>query len=146
MPTAAKLFGAGAFAILGWISAHVFSAALPEGVQIGLLREIVAAIGLFCGWFVTGASAGKGYYAAMGGGIRGGITMVFFSLLGFSLYEMVLLSIKMRYDGPMEAVLGVFDLMLKYGKLMLTQETLGTLFGGSILGGWIAEYASRHWR
>ncbi len=146
MPTAAKLFGGVAFAILGWLTAHVYSAALPDGVRVGALREIVAAIGLISGWRIAGRSAGKGYYAAMGGGIRSGIVMAFFALLGFSIYEMVLLSIKMRYDGPMEAVLGVFDLMLKYGKLMLTTGTLVTLFGGSILGGWIAEFGGRHWR
>lgn len=146
MPTAAKLFGALAFAVLGWFSAHLFSKGLPDGAQIGILREIVAAVGVISGWRVMGANAGRGYYAAMGTGIRAGIVMVFFSLLGFAIYEMVLLSIKMRYDGPMEAVLGVFDLMIEYGRLLLTSDVLVTLLGGSILGGWIAEFAGRHWR
>jgi hypothetical protein len=146
MPTAAKLFGAVAFAILGWVTAHIFSASLPEGVQIGFLREICAAIGLISGWRVAGGNVGKGYYAASGTGIRAGITLVFFALLGFSIYEMVQLSMKMRYDGPMEAVTGVFDIMIKYGRLMMTTETLGVLVGGSVLGGWLAEFAGRHWR
>ena len=146
MPTAAKLFGALAFAILGWISANIFSTGMPEGSQIGLLREIVAAIGFLSGWRVMGPAAGRGYYAALGGGVKTGIVMVFFSLLGFSIYEMVLLSMKMRYDGPVEAVLGIFDLMIEYGQLMLRTDLLVTLFAGSALGGWIAEFAGKHWR
>ena len=119
---------------------------MPEGSQIGLLREIVAAIGFLSGWRVIGPAAGRGYYAALGGGVKTGIVMVFFSLLGFSIYEMVLLSMKMRYDGPVEAVLGIFDLMIEYGQLMLRTDLLVTLFAGSALGGWIAEFAGKHWR
>lgn len=146
MPTAAKLFGALAFGALGWVAASLYSQSLPEGVGIGLLREIVAFLGIIIGWRVAGGNAGKGYNAAMGTGLRAGIILVFFALLGFSIYEMVLQSINMRYDGPIEAVLGVFDLMMDYGRLLLTVETIGTLVVGSILGGWLAEFASRHWR
>jgi hypothetical protein len=146
MPTAAKLFGALAFAILGWVSANIFSTAMPEGSQVGLLREIVAAIGFLSGWRVMGPAAGRGYKAALGGGVKTGIVMVFFSLMGFAIYEMVLLSMKMRYDGPVEAVLGIFDLMIEYGRLMLRTDLLVTLFAGSVLGGWISEFAGKHWR
>jgi hypothetical protein len=146
MPTAAKLFGATAFAILGWISANIYANLMPEGAQTGLLREIVAFLGVIIGWRVAGAGVGKGYYAAMGTGLRTGIVLIFFALLGFSIYEMVLQSMQMRYDNPLDAVLGVFDLMLDYGKVMLTTQMIGTLAIGSILGGWFAEFGSRHWR
>jgi hypothetical protein len=146
MPTAAKLFGAAAFAILGWISANIYANAMPEGSQTGLMREIVALLGVIVGWRVLGGNAGKGYNPATGTGLRAGIILVFFALLGFSIYEMVLSSMQMRYDGPMEAVLGVFDLMMDYGKVMLTTQMIGTLVVGSILGGWFAEFGSRHWK
>ncbi len=146
MPTAAKLFGATAFALLGWLAANIYANAMPEGAQAGLLREIVAFLGVIIGWRVAGGNAGKGYNAATGTGMRTGIILVFFALLGFSIYEMVLMSMQMRYDGPMEAVLGVFDLMMDYGKVMLTTQMIGTLIVGSILGGWLAEFGSRHWK
>lgn len=146
MPTAAKLFGAAAFAILGWIAANIYVNGMPEGSQAGLLRELVAFLGVILGWRVAGGHAGKGYNAATGTGLRTGIFLVFFALLGFSIYEMVLSSMQMRYDGPMEAVLGVFDLMMEFGKEMLTVEMIGTLVVGSILGGWLAEFGSRHWK
>jgi hypothetical protein len=146
MPTAAKLFGALAFGILGWFAAHVYSFQLPEGAAIGRLREITAGIGVISGWRIMGAAAGKGYYAAAGAGIRAGIVMVFFSMLGIAIYEMVLLAIKMRYQGPMEAVLGIFDLMIEYARNLVDSNVLATLFGGSVLGGWFAEFASKHWK
>ena len=146
MPTATKLIGAAAFAILGWIAANIYANAMPEGAQTGLMREIVAFLGLIIGWRVVGGNAGKGYNPATGTGLRAGIILVFFALLGFSIYEMVLLSMQMRYDGPMEAVLGVADLMMDYGKVMLTTQLIGTLAVGSILGGWFAEFGSRHWK
>jgi hypothetical protein len=146
MPTAAKLFGAAAFAVLGWIAANIYANAMPEGSQTGLLREIVALLGVIIGWRVAGGNAGKGYNAATSVGLRAGIILVFFALLGFAIREMVQLSTQMRYDGPMEAVLGVTDLMMDYGKRMLTTEMIGTLVVGSILGGWFAEFGSRHWK
>jgi hypothetical protein len=146
MPTAAKLFGAAAFAILGWLSANIYANAMPEGSQTGLMREIVAFLGLVIGWRVAGGNAGKGYSPAVGTGLRAGIILVFFALLGFAIYKMVLLSMQMRYDGPMDAVLGVFDLMMEYGSVMLTSQMIGTLVVGSVLGGWIAEFGARHWK
>ena len=146
MPTAAKLFGAAAFALLGWFAANMYTGLMPEGAQTGLLREIVAFLGVIIGWRVVGGNAGKGYNAATGTGLRAGIILVFFALLGFSIYEMVLLSMQMRYAGPVDAVLGVFDLMMDYGRVMLTIEMIGTLVVGSVLGGWFAEFASRHWK
>jgi hypothetical protein len=84
--------------------------------------------------------------AAMGFGVRTSVTIAVWALLGFSIYEMILRSMKMRYDGPMDAVLGVFALMLERGQMMLTPEVLGVLFTGGVLGGMLAEWAGRQWR
>jgi hypothetical protein len=58
---------------------------------------------------------------------------------------MILRSTKMMYDGPMEALLGVFDLMLYYGKMMGSPEFIGTLLVGGIIGGLAAEAAGKRW-
>jgi hypothetical protein len=52
-------------------------------------------------------------------------------------------STKKIYDGPLEAMLAIFDIMAKYGKLALTPEVLGTLAVGGMLGGLLAEWVSR---
>ena len=70
MPTAAKLIAAVAFAIVALIAAITFVPHMPEGSQIGLFRELTAAIGFIVGWFVMGDLFGKGYGEAAGSGLR----------------------------------------------------------------------------
>jgi hypothetical protein len=145
MPTAAKLIAAVAFAIVAFIAAATYVPHMPEGSQIGLFREITAGIGFAVGWFVMGGLVGPGYAEAAASGVRTSVTLVFFALLGFSVLQMVKKSYKMLYDGPMEAVLGVFEIMLDYGRMMLQPDVLGVLAVGGILGGMLAEWAGRRW-
>ncbi len=93
-----------------------------------------------------GGLVGKGYGEAAGSGLRTSVTLVFFALLGFSTYHMIMQSTKMVYDGPMDAVLGIFDFMMENGQAMLTAGVLGILGVGGVLGGIAAEWASRKWR
>ncbi len=93
-----------------------------------------------------GNLVGKGYGEAAGSGLRTSVTLVFFALLGFSTYHMILQSTKMVYDGPMDAVLGIFDFMMENGRAMLTAGVLGVLGIGGLVGGMVAEWASRRWR
>lgn len=145
MPTAAKLIAAVVFAMLGFVAAATFVPHMPEGSQIGLFRELTAVIGFIIGWFVMGGLVGSGYGEAAGSGLRTSVTITFFTLLFFSIYLMVKQSFKMVYDGPMDAVLGVFEFMLKYGQMMLVPDVLAVLALGGILGGLVAEWAGRRW-
>lgn len=146
MPTAAKIVGAISFAIFGYFAALAVIPVLPEGTQIGRMREISAFIGLLNGWFVMGRLTGNGYRSGIGSGIRTAITVVIWALIVFAIYEMVLRSTKLRYDGPMEAVTAAFGLMLEYGKLLLTKEIIGTiLIVGGICGA-ITEWAGKRWK
>lgn len=145
MPTAAKLVAAVVFAVVAFFAAQAMIPNLPEGTQIGYLREICALLGLIVGWMVMGGLVGKGYVEAAGFGIRTSVTILFWATLGFSIYEMILRSTHMMYDGPMEALLGVFDLMIYYGKMMGDPTFLGTLLVGGIIGGLLAEAAGRRW-
>lgn len=146
MPTAAKLVAAVLFAALGFVAAELFKPAMPEGTQFGYFSPICAAIGAACGWLVMGRQVGRGKAAAITSGIQTAVTLAFLALLGFSIYVMVLRSMNLRYQGVMEAVLGVFDLMLKHGRLMLTLPVLGSLALGGAIGGLISEWAGKRWR
>lgn len=146
MPTAAKLVAAVWFALIGWLAANAHIPALGESAAYGAFREVTALIGFIVGWRVMGALVGQGYPDAIGTGLRTSVTLVFFALLGFSTYHMVQQSTKMVYDGPMEAVLGVFQFMVENGRDMLTVGVLGTLAIGGVLGGIVTEWASRRWR
>lgn len=146
MPTAAKLISAVAFALVGWFAAQAYIPGLPEGTQTRNFPEITAALGLVIGWLVMGKAVGKGYWQALGSGLRTSVTIVFWALVGFSIYDMVVESTKMRYDGPMEAVVATFGIMIEYGALLARQDVILVLAIGGILGGLLAEAVNRRWR
>lgn len=76
----------------------------------------------------------------------GGASLAAETATAVSTYQMVQQSTKMVYDGPIEAMLGVFDLMMINGRKMLTVGVLGVLVIGGILGGMATEWAGRKWR
>jgi hypothetical protein len=143
MPTAAKLVSAVIFAALAYLVADLYVPGMEGNPVVGYLRPGCALIGMLCGWMVMGRLVGKGMRAAMGSGFRTSATILFWCLLSFSIYEMVEKSTKKIYDGPMEALLAVFDIMVKYGSFAVTPEVLGTLAVGGMLGGVLAEWVSR---
>ena len=145
MPTAAKLTAAAVFAVVALISAHLYIPTLPEGSSTKYFREVSALIGLAVGWMTMGKLAGKGYSLAIGSGLRTSITILFWVLLVFGTVTMIRKSLRMMYDGPMEAVLAVFNEMLAYGALLAAPATPVALALGGILGGMIVEWVSRRW-
>ncbi|PZQ99819.1 MAG: tellurium resistance protein [Cereibacter sphaeroides] len=146
MPTAAKLVATLAFAALAYLAAEAFKPSMPDRTVWGPFNLICAGIGGLCGWTVMGGLVGKGYQAAMGYGLRTAVTMVFWIVIVFSIYEAVIRSTKMMYDGPMDTVLGMFELGLKYLKLGATPSVIGTLLLGGIVAGMLSEWANRQWR
>ena len=145
MPTAAKFAAAVLFAALAVIAAEIYRPLLPEGTQTGWLHLGSAAIGLICGWWIMGRLVGKGYGTAMNSGVRVSVTVLFWATLAFSIYVMVYRSTKMLYDNAGEAVLGVFALMLDYGKLMLDAQFIGVVLLGGMFCGWLTEFVGRRW-
>ncbi|MEO5615692.1 MAG: TrgA family protein [Cypionkella sp.] len=145
MPTASKLAAAVAYALLGFIAAQCFVKYLPEGTPLGYFREITAAIGFITGWLVMGKLTRKGYREAVNSGLVTALLLVFWALLAFSLYFMIKKSMRMMYDGPMEAVLGIFQLMFDYGKMLVVPDMLGLILIGGIVAGMVTEWAGKRW-
>ena len=145
MPTAAKLAAAVAFALVGAIAAHLYIPVLPEGARTPWLREVSALVGALCGWVVMGPRAGRGRGESIGAGLLTSALILFWVLVIYAIAQMIERSMHMMYDGPMEAVLGVFDLMLKYGALLAAPATPVALVVGGALGGLVAEWAGRRW-
>ncbi len=51
----------------------------------------------------------------------------------------------LRYGGPMEAVVGVFDLMIEYVQPMASVKMGAVLLVGGSLAGAISEWTDRRW-
>lgn len=145
MPTAPKLVSLIAFALLAYVAAIIYGNHLPEGMSLGFLPGYATAIGGLTGWFVMGRATGHGAVAAIGSGVRTAVLSVFWVLLLFSIYLMIRKSTHMMYDGPMEAVLGIFDFMLDYGRKMLAGDFISVVFFGGAIGGVLAEMAGKRW-
>ncbi len=145
MPTASKLVAAIVFAVLAWFTSELIKPLLPEGTPVGLFSQGNAVIGFVSGWLIMGPRSGEGMRNAIGGGLTTAAAMVFWGLLIYSIMQMIKLSLRKYYDDPLEAVVGVFQLAMEYGRLIATPTVVGTLVIGAILGGWLTEKASRRW-
>lgn len=146
MPTAAKLCAALWFALMGWLGANAHIPALGESPAIGHFREVMALLGLICGWTVMGAQTGRGYADSVGTGLKTAIILAFFGLFLFSGWQMLGESMRMRFDGPLEAMLGWVALMMENAQDMATAGVIGIMILAGFLGGPLAEWAWRRWQ
>ncbi|MCO6382499.1 MAG: TrgA family protein [Vannielia sp.] len=156
MPTATKLMSGLVFAVLAFFVSEIFKPLLPEGTKLGMLSFVNAGIGFLCGWFIMGRLAGRGKFAAAGGGVRTALAMTFWCLLFWAIWEMLRQSTRVgTYAGPVEAINGAFGLVFDYGVLILTDARIGftiaegsyflpqvplLLIVGGMLCGWFAEW------
>ena len=145
MPTAARLVAAVFFAAMGWFAADLVKPLLPEGTQTGLFNETMAVVGWISGWTMAGARAGDGMRAGFGYGLTTSALIVFWGVLIFSGLEMLDLSLKSRFSGPMGAIKAMIGIAIADLKMISTPEIIGTLVVGGLFGGWLAEWAARRW-
>lgn len=146
MPTGAKAMAAITFAVLAWLTAHAYVPNMPEAQSVGGFREYTAILGGVVGWKVMGNSVGKGYLGSIGSGWKTVIVLVFFWLLFFAIYEMLQQSVRMRYDGPFEAIIDVFNRMMQRSVGLWSGAVIGTMVIGGAIAGVLSENANRRWR
>ena len=146
MPTGAKLVAAICFAVVGWILANYYSLNMPDASAAGPIREGAAVVGAIVGWMVMGPSVGKGYVEAAGSGIKTAVVLAVVALFVLALREMLDNSVKLRYDGALDAILDVFHTMAERSEALLSLGVFGTIFLGGIIGGLLTENAGRRWK
>ena len=146
MPTGAKLMAAASFAVVGWIMANFFAMNMPDVTSLGPIRVAAAVTGAFVGWSVMGNAVGKGYIEAAGAGIRTALVVMVVALFLLALREMLINSVKMRYDGALDAILDVFQTMGKRAHGLLSLGMVGTILLGGTVAGLLSENAGRRWK
>jgi hypothetical protein len=146
MPTGAKLVAAISFAVVGWVLANYYSVNMPDASAAGPIREGAAVVGAIVGWMVMGPSVGKGYVEAAGSGIKTAVVLAVVALFFLALREMLDNSVKLRYDGALDAILDVFQTMAKRSEALLSLGVFGTILLGGIIGGLLSENAGRRWK
>jgi hypothetical protein len=143
MPTAGRLIGAITFGILAWLLATTALPYFLEGLAPGFWLPVSVGIGILVGWTVVGKRTGLGYKVGFGNGITGAVVVAFWMLLIVSFNDMIIKSMRSNYDGPVEALVDVFALMLEYGIRFGQPDILIILFGGGVVAGLISEAFGR---
>ncbi len=146
MFTAAKMVAALCIAALGYVASDTIRPLFPENTNFGMFNYVNTVVGFFCGWFVVGGRAGRGFAASISNGFTGAIALVLWGLFVQACNEMVARSIKRFYDSPFEAVAAIFEIGLEFGAKMLDPTVIVTLLVGGILAGMVTEIAAQRWR
>ncbi|REC58508.1 tellurium resistance protein [Rhodosalinus sediminis] len=149
MPTAAHLVAALILAAVGWFASELVKPVIEAATgrsAFPRLAIVNLVIGALAGWVVIGKRAGRGVSAAIGNGITGVATLVFWALFVQAAAEMVNRALARRYDGPMEAIAGVFELFVDYAAFLGDGQVLTALAAGALVAGLGAEFAARRWR
>lgn len=140
MPTAGRLAGAVVFFLFGWYIGGIAGPFFPEERPPGYLVPLCAFVGLVVGWRVCGSRAGKGAAGAVSNGLTTTAAFSFCVLGALSFGAMMQNALRNRYDGPMDAIVGMFELMLEQGLAFLDIPFLATIIGGGIICAMIAEF------
>ena len=145
MPTAGKLVAAIMFAGLGAPATYLIIPQFPEGTNFGWFMPGNALIGLLGGWIVAGSRSGHGYYNAVGYGLTAMVSMVAWGLLIYSSIEMVERSFRKMYDGPVDAVVSVFELGVDYLRVIASAELVIFLVIGGIICGLVTDFFAQRY-
>ncbi|RYG91886.1 TrgA family protein [Loktanella sp. IMCC34160] len=143
MPTMGKLVAAVLFGALAWYVSQLCIPIFPEGTMPTFWTGINTGFGILMGWVVAGKRAGMGLNAALSYGVTTAAAIIFWALFGNSAVEMVERSLDKRYDGPVEAVVSIFEIGVETGQMLATAEVLGALFIGSIIAALIVEFVGK---
>ncbi|MEY1555940.1 TrgA family protein [Yoonia sp. R2331] len=143
MPTAGRLTAALALALLGGYLAYLTSPLFEEGSLPGFWWPLCILAGVWAGWVVMGKRAGRGYSAAVGNGFTGVAAQVFWILFLTAGADMLQKSMRRSYDGPIEAVIDVFQLMWEYAQDLGTQEVGVALVVGAICAAFFSEFYAK---
>lgn len=143
MPTAGKLAGALIFAGLAWLITELYAGSIPPDQSFGDYRLFASIVGLICGWTIMGPQTRREPVILMNTGLQTVLMTVVFCILSLSTYQMVISALRMLYDGPVDAVVGIFAFAVEYGKILAAPKVLGAIIAGGFAGGWLAGMIGR---
>lgn len=146
MPTAAKAIAALCLAALGFLASELVKTLLPEIKNWGSFSLVNAGIGGLVGWIVVGNRAGRGTKDAIANGLTGVVAMIFWALFLHASYEMFQLSMKRRFDGPVEAFAAIFEITIEYGTILINPMMIAVFVIGALVTGYLSEAAARNWK
>lgn len=146
MPTAAKLVAALCLAALAVAVSELIKVLMPASTDFGIFTTVNGFLGFILGWVIIGGRAGRGQANAISNGLTGVAALVFWALFIQGANEMVRLAMRHRYDGPVEALAAVFEIMIDFGEVLIDIRVIASLLVGAIVTGFLSEVAAGRWR
>ncbi|MEO0369964.1 MAG: TrgA family protein [Pseudomonadota bacterium] len=143
MPTMGRLIAAIGMAGLGYFGATLVMQIWPIDFNFGWFREFSAAVGAAMGWRVIGTRLGRGVIPGINAGLTGLGAMLFWLFLLLSFNEMIGRSLDLRYDGPFEALNGMFEIAFEWALNIANVRFWMLIIGGAMLVGLISELVSK---
>jgi len=129
MPTAGRLTAAIAFAVIGCYVAFLISPLFEQDKQPSWWFPLCALAGIWSGWVVVGSRAGRGYSSGLG------------NVMSFA--DMIKRSLRKTYEGPVEAVVNVFELMSDYVFAFWSPTLIGIILICGVGGGLFSEFFAK---
>ncbi|WP_342075666.1 TrgA family protein [Yoonia sp. SS1-5] len=145
MPTAGRLAAALTFFIYGWYVGIIAGPFFPEGNPPNYVIPLSIGLAILVGWTVVGGRLGNGYFGALGHGLTGAFAYGFWTIFIISFINMIRKSLRRLYDGPMDAVVDVFDLMMRAARDFFDINLILTVTLGGMLCACIGEYFARRY-
>ena len=150
MPTAEKLVGALAFGALGFVlfiaMARIVADTTNGGSIPGFVMFVCTGAGLCFGWVICGTNA-KSLRSGIGNGYTALVAQSLAVLAIMSMVTMYTRATRGRYDGPMDAVMGAFGIVVENVHLFATIDIAMILvIGGFVCGavtGLVGQWIAR---
>ncbi len=92
-----------------------------------------------------GKGAGNSLRQSFGYGLTTLAATIFWALVVWAGYEMLQNSVKLRYDGPIEALQDMAQLAIDYAKLVAVQAVVLPAVIGAIFMAWVTDFFARRW-
>jgi len=147
MPSVTRLFPAIFLALAAWMAADIYVTYLPENSVVGKFRELCAATGLIVGWVVVGKRIGAGYRRSVEAGLLGSTLILFWTVIGFSIEEMLSRALDRRYkQGLGQAIEDLFKIIVDFAVSTFKPDIIGALVIGAVVAGLIGQWASARWK
>jgi hypothetical protein len=99
--------------------------------------------GVFIGWRVCGARAGHSFSNSTGIGLTTGPLLAFCMVFSLAFEQMVRNGMRLRYDGPTEAIIDTFALLAEKSVDLYSSSLVITIVVGGLVCAWITEIVAR---
>lgn len=145
MPTTGKGVAAIGMAVIAWYASEMFRPLMPDGTDFGWFNEVNVILGILAGWFVIGSRLNRGYSDGISAGLTGVAALVVWSLFLQSSNEMLRLALERRFDGPVRAIVAIFEIGVDFGSRLFHMPLMILLIAGGIVLGLVCEWVARRW-